>query len=157
MKLLEPEQLLSPSMLKSANSTLTVCLAVLSGLGLLNAAFNIINFFNWKPITGLIQAAGAIAIPLAVWLIVRLLTEILITQQTLNDRLTLLTEGKQADDADVIVEPAQETPAPVEDTKAEEASEPVTPQTEETEAEDQTDDIEAEVDAAMKKSTKKSD
>ncbi len=87
---IDPEQLLSPGMLKSANTLLTVCLAALSAMGMLHA---IGHLFKWRPFTALLVAAAALAIPLAIWMIVRLLSEGLAAQHSLNERITLLNES----------------------------------------------------------------
>ncbi len=86
---LDPEQLLSPGMLKSANTLLTVCMAALAAMGLLRALWSLLT---WNPFTAIFQAGLAIAIPLSLWMIVRLLSEMLAAQHSLNERITLLNE-----------------------------------------------------------------
>ncbi|MFC7292511.1 hypothetical protein [Hirschia litorea] len=92
---LDPEQLLSPGMLKSANTLLTVCLAALAAMGLLRALWSLLT---WNPFTAIFQAGLAIAIPLSLWMIVRLLSESLAAQHNLNERITLLNETLWSDE-----------------------------------------------------------
>jgi endonuclease/exonuclease/phosphatase (EEP) superfamily protein YafD len=98
---LDPEQLLSPELLKSANTLLSVCLVVIAGLGVLASLGAL---FTLDIGDAIVKLAGAITLPLTIWLIVRLLSEILMAQQAINERLTLLNENVIATEYEVTPE-----------------------------------------------------
>ena len=86
----DQEQLMSPDLLKTATWVLSLALIAVAGLIFLQALGTL---FTGKPFTALLQVATGGALPLAIWLIVRQLGEMLLAQHRLNDRLTILTEA----------------------------------------------------------------
>jgi hypothetical protein len=120
---LDPEQLLSPELLKSANTLLSVCLVVIAGLGVLASLGAL---FTLDIGDAIVKLAGAITLPLTIWLIVRLLSEILMAQQAINERLTLLNENVIATEYEVTPE-ANDSAAADKPAEAETAKEAPTP------------------------------
>lgn len=92
--MLDQDQILSPSLLKSATWVLTLLLAVIAALMLLSA---IGYLFTGKFFNMLMSAAFGVGGPLTVWLIVRQLGEILLAQHRMNDRLTVLGDALRED------------------------------------------------------------
>ncbi len=111
--MLDQDQILSPSLLKSATWVLTLLLVVFGALMLLQSLWMVLTKF--AILSALKTAAIGVGGPLAVWLVVRQLGELLMAQHRLNDRLTVLSETLRENR-----EPQSATaePAPMEATAA---------------------------------------
>ena len=96
--LFDKDQVLSADTIKSATMILSALLAALAATVILQALGSL---FGGRFFTALVQVAGGLGVPLAIWLIVRLLSETLMAQHRLNDRLTVLTQTlrEQREDA----------------------------------------------------------
>ncbi|MEO1405981.1 MAG: hypothetical protein AAFV54_05765, partial [Pseudomonadota bacterium] len=79
---------MSPALIRTGTSALSVLLGVAGVIVFLQGLGNILSFN--APVTGIIQIAGGLGILLAVYLIVRLLSEAVLALHRLNDRLTVL-------------------------------------------------------------------
>jgi hypothetical protein len=78
------EQPLTPSLLKSAMALLGGLLAALAAANVLGG---LVALLSGRPFAALTQVAGGLAVPLAIWLAVKLLADQLTLQHRLNDRL----------------------------------------------------------------------
>ena len=87
--LLDPDELMSPGLVKSATRWLSILLAVIAGFMLLMALFSL---FSWNLTSAFTQAAFGLAIPLSIWLVVRLLSDMVASQHRLNDRLGIIAD-----------------------------------------------------------------
>ena len=81
---------MSPSLIKPATWLLSVVLAAAGGIVIVQALGTL---FSGRPFTALLQVAAGVALPLTLWLIVRLLSEILLAHHRMSDRLSVLTEA----------------------------------------------------------------
>mgnify|MGYP000256188547 CR=1 FL=1 len=100
-ELFDKDQVMSADTIKSATFILSALLAALAVTVILKALGSL---FSGHFFSALVQLAGGLGVPLAIWLIVRLLSETLMAQHRLNDRLTVLTQ--------TLREQREETPAP---------------------------------------------
>ena len=128
--LLDPEEMLSPELMKRATILLTMFLAASAALATLMAILTILTTFNLP--VAFLQFIVGVGIPFSVWMIVRTLSEMLLAQHRLIDRMSViaehLSEDRQGDAADTpdapepdsfIVDPVEPAPAPtvMEDTE----------------------------------------
>ncbi|MEM7663345.1 MAG: hypothetical protein AAF292_13955 [Pseudomonadota bacterium] len=79
---------MSPALIRTGTSALSVLLGVAGVIVFLQGLGNLLSFN--APVTGIIQIAGGLGILLAVYLVVRLLSEAVLALHRLNDRLTVL-------------------------------------------------------------------
>lgn len=113
--LLDPDQMLSPGRIRTATIVLTFFLAAAAGLMTLTALWTLLSSFKLG--AALFQFVFGVGAPLAVWIIVRVLSEMLLAQHRLNDRLSVIAEQLSEQRVDPIVEPVREPVAPVAEPK----------------------------------------
>ncbi|MEM8919927.1 MAG: hypothetical protein AAGB25_01070 [Pseudomonadota bacterium] len=100
----DQDQVMSASMIRSATLLLGALLAAIAAISVLGALGSL---FSGRFFTFLVQIAGGLGIPLAIWLIVRLLSEGVMAQHRLSDRLTILTDVLNEQRTAATAEPAK--------------------------------------------------
>ncbi|MEO0882327.1 MAG: hypothetical protein AAFY34_06300 [Pseudomonadota bacterium] len=115
---------MSPGLIRSGTGMLGALLGVAGVIVLLQGLGNILSFS--APLTGIVQISGGFGILLAVYLIVRLLSEVVLALHRLNDRLTVLSADLSATRAAgaAPAEPVKPDPKPVRRTRAKTAAKP---------------------------------
>ncbi|MEE9380761.1 MAG: hypothetical protein V3V03_05085 [Hyphomonadaceae bacterium] len=86
-ELLNQERALSPALVRTA---MTVMSLLFAGLALLVVLQGLGTLFGGALLAGLTQIIGGLAILFALYLVMRLLAEILMALHRLNDRMTIL-------------------------------------------------------------------
>ena len=113
--LFDPEELMSPEVLKRAIWLLTMLLLATAAYMVLHALGNIL--FGFRIRAAIVQLVSGIGGPLAIWLIVRLLAEQALNQGRLADRLTDLTSRPDDTESTTpVAEVVSATPAPTVET-----------------------------------------
>ena len=92
--LFDQERPLSPSLIRLGVSVLGICLGVIA---ITIALFALGNLFSGRILTAIFQLAAGLALTLFIYLVVRLLSEVLFAFHRMNDRLGILSEDLRAD------------------------------------------------------------
>ena len=87
------EQTLTPGLLKSGMALLGGLLVMLAAANIASGVFYLIEG-RWLPAAT--QIAGGLAIPLAIWLAVKILADFLTVQHRLNDRIQEMADQTAA-------------------------------------------------------------
>ena len=106
--LLNQDRALSPALVRTA---MTIMSLLFAGLGLLVVLQGFGTLFGGAFLAGLTQIIGGLAILFALYLVMRLLAEILMALHRMNDRLTVLSDDLR-DKRDGPEKPAQATRKP---------------------------------------------
>lgn len=87
------EQTLTPNLLKSGMALLG---GLLFALAVANVASGVIYLIDARWLPGATQIAGGLAIPLAIWLAVKILSDFLTVQHRMNDRIQEMADQSAA-------------------------------------------------------------
>ncbi|MEM9670566.1 MAG: hypothetical protein AAF950_16740 [Pseudomonadota bacterium] len=123
---------LSPALIRSGTGLLGALLGIAAIVVVLQGLGNVLSFSS-QTLTGIIQIAGGLGFLLAVYLMVRLLSEAVLALHRLNDRLTVLgsdlgTVARASAEA-TKAEPKAD-PKPIRKSRAKTAAKTTTPQAE---------------------------